>query len=188
MLEEKKETRAEEVARMRSYLASQAMKHTPAQLVETLREAHRQFLAAAAAVPDTLFRVAPGDGEWSAADVLGHMLIIAAIDERAIHAVIDHGEQPPDVVDLVTPSLADLTREQMLSELERRRERRIDSVLKADASAHLDILWSHNEFGAMNWREWLLFARVHTLDHTRQMQSIAQTLASSERIDKQRSA
>ena len=179
MPEEKKETRAEEVARVRSYLASQAMKRTPAQLVETLREAHRQFLAAAAAVPDTLFRVAPGHGEWSAADVLGHMLIIAAIDETAIPGVIARGEQPPDVIDLVSPAPADLTREEMLEELERLRERLIASVLQADPSAHLDILWSHNEFGAMNWREWLLFARVHTLDHTRQMQSIAQTLLPS---------
>jgi uncharacterized damage-inducible protein DinB len=179
MPEEKKETRAEEVGRVRSYLASQAMKRTPAQLVETLREAHRQFLAAAGAVPDTLFRVAPGNGEWSTADVLGHMVIIAAMDERAISAVIERGEQPADVVDLVSPAPANLTPEQMLEELERLRERLIDSVLKADPVAHLDILWSHNEFGAMNWREWLLFARVHTLDHMRQIQSIAQTLVSS---------
>lgn len=176
MAEEKKETRAEEIARVRGYLASQAMKRTPAQLVETLREAHGQFLAAATSVPDTLFRVAPGDEEWSAADVMGHMLIIAAIDERAIPGVIERGEQPPDIVDLISPAPADLTREQMLAELERLRERLIASVLKADPSAHLDILWGHNEFGQMNWREWLLFARVHTLDHTRQMQSIAHTL------------
>jgi uncharacterized damage-inducible protein DinB len=178
MTEEKRETRAEEVARVRSYLASQAMKRTLAQLVETLRDAHRQFLATEAAVPDALFRIAPGDQEWSAADVMGHMLIIAAIDEKAIPGVIERGEQPPDVVDLVSPAPADLTREQMLAELERLRECLIDSVLKADPEAHLDILWGHNEFGQMNWREWLLFARVHTLDHTRQMQSIAQTLTS----------
>ncbi len=179
MSDEKKEPRAEEIARVRGYLASQAMKRTPAQLVETLREAHRQFLAAASTVPDTLFRVAPGDGEWSAADVLGHMLIIAAIDETAIPAAIERGEQPPDIVDLISPAPADMTREQMLAELERLRERLIASVLKADPAAHLDILWSHNEFGAMNWREWLLFARVHTLDHTRQMQAIAQTVTST---------
>lgn len=176
MPEENKETRAEEIARVRGYLASQAMKRTPAQLVDTLREAHQQFLAAAAAVPDPLFREAPGDGEWSAADVMGHMLIIAAIDETAIPGVIERGEQPPDIVDLISPAPADMTREQMLAELERLRERLIASVLKADPAAHLNILWSHNEFGSMNWREWLLFARVHTLDHTRQMQSIAQTL------------
>ena len=179
MPEEKKETRVEEIARVRGYLASQAMKRTPAQLIDTLREAHQQFLVAQAAVPDPLFRVAPGAGEWSAADVLGHMLIIAAIDESAIPGAIERGERPPDVVDIISPAPADMTREHMLAELERLRERLIASVLKADPAAHLDILWRHNEFGSMNWREWLLFARVHTLDHTRQMQSIAHTLKSS---------
>src|SRR5690348_6026128 len=102
MSEEKRETRAAEVARVRSYLASQAMKRTPAQLVEALREAHQQFLAAVATVPDPLFRVAPGNEEWSAADVMGHMLIIAAIDESAIPGVIEGGEQPPDINDLIS--------------------------------------------------------------------------------------
>lgn len=38
MAQEKQETREEEVARVRSYLASQAMRRTPEQLVEALRE------------------------------------------------------------------------------------------------------------------------------------------------------
>jgi len=32
----------------------------------------------------------------------------------------------------------------------------------------------------MNWREWFLFARVHTLDHARQIQAIATTLVQEE--------
>ena len=44
------ETREEEVARVRSYLASQAMRRTPAQIVEAVRDAHRQFLEAMATV------------------------------------------------------------------------------------------------------------------------------------------
>lgn len=179
MTEEKQETRAEEVARVRSYLASQAMKRTPAQLVDTLRQAHQQFLAATSAVPDAVFRIAPEEGEWSAADVLGHVLIISALDERSIPAVIELGEQPSDVLDLISPASSDMTREHMLAQLERSREQLIAAVLRADPSAHLDILWRHNEFGPMNWREWLLFARVHTLDHASQMQSIAHTLTST---------
>jgi len=178
MTEEKQETRAEEIARVRGYLAGQAMKRTPAQLVDTLREAHQQFLAATAAVPGAVFRVRPKDGEWSAADVLDHVLTIAAYDERSIPAVIERGEQPSDVLDLISPVSSEMTREQMLAELERLREQLIASVLEADPDAHLAIVWGHNEFGAMNWREWLLFARVHTLDHARQMQSIAAALAS----------
>ena len=38
MAQEKQETREEEVARVRSYLASQAMRRTAEQLVETLHQ------------------------------------------------------------------------------------------------------------------------------------------------------
>ena len=89
MAQEKQETREEEVARVRSYLASQAIRRTTEQLVEVLREAHHQFLAATAAVPDAAFRTTPKDGEWSAADVLAHVRTIVAIDERSICGVIE---------------------------------------------------------------------------------------------------
>src|SRR5437588_11853892 len=98
MTQEKQETREEEVARVRSYLASQAMRRTPEQLVEALREAQKQFLAATADVPDDAFRTTPKDGEWSAADVLEHVRNIAAIDEVSISGVIELG---------VTPVIAD---------------------------------------------------------------------------------
>src|SRR5436190_966765 len=179
MTQGRQETREEEVARVRSYLASQAMRRTPEQLVETLREAHHQFLAATAAIPDAAFRTTPKEGEWSAADVLAHVRTIAAIDERSIGGVLERGEQPPDVDDVLEHVPTDATREQLLTDIEALRERLIAVVLRADPQAHLNIVWGHNEFGNMNWREWLLFARVHTLDHTRQLQAIAAILTST---------
>ena len=177
MTQEKQETREEEVARIRSYLASQAIRRTPEQLVETLREAHQQFLTATAAVPAAAFRTIPREGEWSAADVLAHVCSISAFDERSICGVIEHSEQPKDVDDALEQAPSGATREQLLADIERYRERLIAVVLQADPQAHLDIVWGHNEFGKMNWREWLLFARVHTLDHARQMQAIAAALS-----------
>ena len=179
MAQEKQETREEEVARVRSYLASQSMRRTPEQLVEALREAQRQFVAATAAVPDADFRRVPGEGEWSAVDVLAHVRRIAAFDERSICGVIERGDQPPNVDDVLEQAPTNATREQLLADIEALRERLIAVVLQADPQAHLDIVWGHNEFGNMNWREWLLFARVHTLDHARQMQAIAAGLAST---------
>jgi len=179
MAQEKQETREEEVARVRSYLASQAMRRTTEQLVEALREAQRQFLAATAAVPDAAFRTIPKEGEWSAADVLAHVRSIAAFDERSICGVLERGEQPANVNDALEQAPTHATREQMLADIEALRERLIAIVLRADPQAYLDILCGHNEFGNMNWREWLLFARVHTLDHARQMQAIAAVLAST---------
>ena len=177
MLQEEQETRAEEIARVRRYLASQAMRRTPGQLVEALREAHRQFLVATAAVPDAAFHTIPKEGEWSAADVLAHVRSIVAFDERSICGVIERGEQSANVNDRLEQAPTDATREQLLADIEALRERLMAVVLQADP--HLDILWGHHEFGTMNWREWLLFARVHTLDHARQMQAIAAVLAST---------
>jgi len=179
MTQERQETREEEVARVRSYLASQAMRRTPQQLIETLREAHRQLLAAAAAIPDAAFHTTPQEGEWSAADVLAHVRTIAAIDERSICSVIERGEQPPNVDDTLEQAPTSATREQLLADIEALRERLMAVVSRADPQAHLDIIWGHNEFGNMNWREWLLFARVHMLDHARQLQAISAALASS---------
>ena len=176
---DKQETREDEVARVRSYLASQAMRRTPAQLVEALREAHQQFLAATAGVPDAAFLTTPKEGEWSAADVLVHVRAIAAFDERSISSVIERGEQPANVDDAIKQAPTNATREHMLADIEAFRERLIAVVMRADPQAHLDIVWGHREFGKMNWREWLLFARVHTLDHARQIQSIAAVLAST---------
>src|SRR5437764_3438089 len=123
MTQEKQETREEEVARVRRYLASQAMRRTPEQLVEALREAHQQFLAAIAAVPDAAFRTTPKEGEWSAADVLAHVRSIAAIDERSICGVIERGEQPADVDDVLGQTPMNATRQQSLAEVESLRER-----------------------------------------------------------------
>ncbi len=176
MSESKQETREEEVARVRSYLAGQSMRRTPAQLVEVLRDAHHQFLAATATISDANFRTPPQEGEWAAADVLGHVCTIAALEENSIRAIIERGELPPPIVDRIEAAPAGATREDMLAELEQSREQLFTLALQADPTAHLDITWGHGEFGRMNWREWLLFARVHALDHMRQMQAIATAL------------
>lgn len=179
MAQEKQETREEEVARVRSYLANQAMRRMPEQIVAALREAHQQLLTAIAAIPETAFRTVPKAGEWSAADVLAHVRNIAAFDERSICGVIERGEQPPDVDDVLEQAPTNASREQMLADIEASREHLIAVVLRAAPETHLDIVWGHNEFGKMNWREWLLFARVHTLDHARQLQAIAAALAAT---------
>ena len=88
MTQGQRETREQEVARVRSYLASQSMRRTTEQIVEALREAHRQFLEATAAIPDAAFRTAPHEEEWAAVDVLGHVCTVAAMEEWATRAVI----------------------------------------------------------------------------------------------------
>ena len=42
-------------------------------------------------------------------------------------------------------------------------------VRDADPAAFLDVKWKHPMFGDLNWREWLLFIRIHSKDHARQL-------------------
>ena len=177
MSQGKQETREEEVARVRSYLASQAMKRTPEQLVTALHDAHRQFLAATAAISDEHFRTLPQEGEWAAADVLTHVCRIAALEEQSIRTMIEQGKQPAPIADSIVQAPVEATREALLAELDQSREQLFALVLQADSEAHLDTTWAYSDFGPMNWREWLLLARLHELDHVRQMQAIATALS-----------
>lgn len=176
MTQQQQESRQEEVARVRSYLASQSMRRTPAEIVELISQAHHQFLEATNAIPNALFRTPPHTGEWSATDVLEHVHKVALMEERAFRSVIERNEQPPDISDVIEPAPANASREQVIADIEHIREQISTLVLAADPQAHLDLLWGHREFGRMNWREWLLFTRIHTLDHTRQIQTIGQAL------------
>jgi hypothetical protein len=52
-----------------------------------------------------------------------------------------------------------------------------ERVLRADPLANLERPIEHRMFGPLNWREALLFMRLHDLDHAGQLQKIAATLA-----------
>jgi uncharacterized damage-inducible protein DinB len=177
MSQGKQETREAEVARVRSYLAGQSMRRTPVQLVEVLRDAHHQFLAATATISDANFRTPPQEGEWAAADVLAHVCKIAALEEQSIRTIIERGKQPAPISDSIVQAPVEATREALLAELDQSREQLFALVLQADPQAHLDTTWVYSDFGPMNWREWLLLARLHELDHVRQMQAIVTALS-----------
>lgn len=176
MTGEVQETREQEVARVRSYLASQSLRRSNEQLLEALQQAHQQFIVAVNSVPNHLVHTSPREGEWSIIDVILHMRAMAALDLASISSVLKDGRRPGDIQDILTPAPQEATRAGLLAELDNFRNQLSALILPADPSAHLDITWSHSEFGAMHWREWLLFARVHTLDHTRQAQSISEAL------------
>jgi hypothetical protein len=50
-------------------------------------------------------------------------------------------------------------------------------VSGADPRARLDATVEHPFFGPLNWRETLLFMRIHDLDHAGQLEKIAVALA-----------
>jgi hypothetical protein len=61
--------------------------------------------------------------------------------------------------------------------LERDREGLFDRVRAADPQKNLSETIEHRMFGALTWRETLLFMRLHDLDHVGQLQKITAALA-----------
>ncbi len=170
----------DEDLRVRSYLMTQANKLTIPELVEKVRRDVLPLREAAAAVPPDRFFERPGPDDWSAAEVFTHILEMNERGAQAIEGVLDHGTLPPPIDDVMSGATRDdlRTAEDYWRAYQARRERLLDRALQASGDEHLDVKITHNQFGALSWREWLLFMRVHDLDHLRQLQAITQHFAS----------
>lgn len=166
--------------RVRGYLVAQAGKLTVAELVEKVRHDTQPLRDVAATVPPERFFERPGAEDWSAAEVFTHILEMNERGVSAIIGILDQGALPPPIADVMSGATrADLrTAEDYWNAFSPRREQLFTRVLQASGDEHLDIKITHSQFGALSWREWLLFLRVHDLDHMRQLQSLAQQFAS----------
>ncbi len=164
--------------RVRGYLIAQAGKLSLTELVDKVRADTVPLREAATAVPGAHFSDRPTDGEWSAAEVWTHILEMNEHGARAITGIIDSGAIPERATDTISGGTrAELaTGEQYYDAYLRRREELLASVLEAKGDEHLELKINHQMFGDLNWREWLLFMRVHDLDHLRQLQSVAAAL------------
>ncbi|MGH2497799.1 MAG: DinB family protein [Ktedonobacteraceae bacterium] len=164
----------EEIAQLRSYLASQSMKRTPTQIYDTLREVYHQFLEALGQFSEAAFEKSYQDGAWSIAEILEHVTLFMAVYEQAICTALEQGLCPPDVNDRneILPRHRQMSRLELLSILESSFQRLEHTVHQVEPDSQLELTWKHFELGAMHWREWLLFARIHLLDHLRQLQTM----------------
>jgi uncharacterized damage-inducible protein DinB len=168
----------EERERVRSYLIAQAGKLPLRDLVEKVRADTAPLRDAARAIPAERFAQPPADGEWSAAQVWDHILAMNEQGASAIASIIASGAVPGLVEDVIDGSVdARFTDgEACYRAYAERRSAFLDGVLEAKGDEHLDVKLRHPVFGDLNWREWLLFMRVHDLDHLRQLQAIAERL------------
>jgi len=170
-------TMTDEQKRIRGYLEAQGAKLTPGAIIEKIQEAMGRLRSAALAVPPARFAEAPAAGEWSANEVMAHVVdagrhfgdgIVRALD-GAPPGERRHADERP-----AAPSH---TAAEWLAMLDRDREALFARALRAEPGAHLEQSISHGFFGQLNWRETLLFIRVHDLDHAGQLEKIAAALA-----------
>ena len=169
-------TTNEEFQRIRGYLQAQAAKLSVPDLVARVRADQQQVHAAASAVPVDRFYDAPAQGEWSANQVLAHIVESGGAVARAIRTTLDGGTPPARVGDEIRPDPPRRAAQEWLADLTRERELLFERVGRAGGDERLEVTWQHPMFGPLNWREWLLFLRLHDLDHARQLQAITAAL------------
>jgi hypothetical protein len=167
-------TPTDEDQRVRGYLLTQANKLSIPDLVTKVRTDTAPLRDIAAAVPAQHFTERPSSGDWSAAEVYTHILDMNERGARAIEGILDQGTLPAPISDTMTGGTrAGLAgAEQYWQVYSVRREALLARVLRATGDEHLELEIVHNQFGPFSWREWLLFMRVHDLDHMRQLQSL----------------
>ncbi len=162
----------EETTRLHSYLATQSLRRTPEQLIEMLETAYIDFVKGIQALPAYLFRIQVNECEWSGGELLEHVQAFFDLYGSAISIAIETGQEPEAVEEAIYPSLPGASREILLQALATSYQRLKSSVLQADPLSHLSVRWNHFELGLMHWREWLLFTRIHLLEHVRQVQDL----------------
>lgn len=167
--------RTPEEERIRGYLIGQAAKLSIPELIDKVRTDSLQVWEAAAAVPADKFGDRPTDGEWSASEVLNHVLAMTENSTSSITGILRDGTLPPRIRDTMEPG----GRPGFLSADDYRRAFDVtrvplyEAVANATGDERLDVKIEHPNFGGFSWREWFLFMRVHDLDHMRQLQAIA---------------
>jgi uncharacterized damage-inducible protein DinB len=166
----------DEQKRIRSYLVAQAAKLAPREIVEKVGVAMLQLGAAAHAVPPTRFNDSPAAGEWSANEVMAHVVEAGRHFGGAVVRLLD-GQPPGAPRDAAARDTAPRPLEAWWALLEHDRAELFERVLRAEPSARLDATVEHPFFGPLNWREALLFMRLHDLDHAGQLQKIAAAVA-----------
>ena len=169
----------DEEKRIRSYLEAQGAKLAPAAIIEKVRAAMADLGAAATAVPAERFAERPAAGEWSANEVLAHVAAANAYFGGCITSALDGTPPPPRMKDQGAAGAPARAAGEWSALLARDREALFERVLNADPLANLERPIEHGMFGTLNWRETLLFMRLHDLDHAGQLQKVAATMTES---------
>lgn len=165
----------DEERRIRGYLQAQGAKLSPADVIDKVRVAMGDLRRAALAVPAARFNDRPEPSEWSANEVMAHVIAAGRLFGDQIIAVLDG--RPRAGKPAEPPPVERRTAEEWSSLLERDRTALFDRALAADPGSRLDETIEHRMFGPLTWRETLLFMRLHDLDHAGQLQKIAAAFA-----------
>jgi uncharacterized damage-inducible protein DinB len=164
-------------------------------ILNCLAKAQTGLLLAADAVPAEDWKTSPGEGRWSAAELVAHLMMV----ERAVIGKADRvAQKPPKPVSWlkkihipmalvesrwirrkapapVEPQMLH-GKEEMLAELRTVRERSLAFLEETKSRNMGEYYWPHPALGTLNVYEWLQFIASHEVRHTKQMREIAASL------------
>jgi uncharacterized damage-inducible protein DinB len=164
-------------------------------IVENLHDARQCLLRTADAVPVEQWKTAPGKGQWSAGELVCHLIII----ERAILKSSDRLLQKPPrtlpfykrfhipmaivearMMRLKTPIPIESEmvrgKEEMLAELREVRERTLAFIEETSGKDLSKYTLPHPFLGTLNMYKWFQLIASHEIRHTKQMREIAASL------------
>jgi uncharacterized damage-inducible protein DinB len=164
-------------------------------IIENLNDAQQCLLRAADAVPVEQWRTTPGKGQWSAGELVCHLIII----ERAILKSSDKLLQKPPralpfykrfhipmaivearMMRLKTPIPIESEmvrgKEEMLAELREVRERTLAFIEETTGRDLSKYTMPHPFLGTLNMYKWFQLIASHEIRHTKQMKEIAASL------------
>jgi hypothetical protein len=168
----------DEQKRIRSYLTAQGAKLSPSEIIDKIHGAMEQLRAALATVPIGRFDDRPNAEEWSANEVMAHVVTAGRYFGGAVVRLID-GLPAGGLRDRLERDVPRHSGAGWWAMLEEDRTALFERVRNADPQGRLDGTVEHPFFGPLNWRETLLFIRLHDLDHAGQLQKIASALGAA---------
>lgn len=149
------------------YVHSKAAAWTVAQLVERVRDAVTVLERAAGAVPEDALDQVPAGEEWSPLDCIRHVAEInAATALRCADSAAPGDAMPAGPLDW-----ASRTRETAMEAMVTAINAAFARIEAAEAAGDgmRGATWPHPFLGELDWREWLLTIRVHSLAHAEQL-------------------
>lgn len=164
-------------------------------ILQALAKERQGLLRAADAIAGDAWMKSPGDGRWSAAELIGHLIQVESGVLAKADRIIQH---PPKPIPLLKrmhlpmalvearvgklkspmPVTSELLRdkEEMIGELRSTRER-TQAFLAETGSRELgEYYWEHPALGMLNVYGWMRFLAAHEVRHTKQMREIGDAL------------
>ncbi len=166
-----------------------------APILEKLAEAQTAFLCAADAIPSGQWTRKPHAEQWSAAEVVAHLVMVERTIVGSADRVTQKAPRPVPFLKrihlplwLVSARLIRLkspipldpallgNKEEMFGELRAARERAL-AFLEETSNRDLNSYrWPHPFLGSLNVYEWFEMIAAHQLRHTKQMREICARL------------